>query len=262
MLQWMHRLSTSWIASLFMGALALSFVVWGIADVFTGMNSTALATVGSTEISSDAFQRAYRNFIRNESQQMGMDISPDMAQKMGLGNVALQQLISRTALDDAMARLGMTTPDSTLVPIVRAMPAFKSATGQFDHNTFLQVINQAGYTEDEFLADERADVTRAQLSGALETGFALPDSYAQAIFLFLNEKRAVNYVVVAPEAVGPVPAPSDAELAQYVKNNPGKFSTPEYRQLEYAFIGPADVASQVAVTDAQVAQDYAAHKEL
>ena len=36
MLQWMHRISTSWVASLFMGALALSFVVWGIADVFTG----------------------------------------------------------------------------------------------------------------------------------------------------------------------------------------------------------------------------------
>ena len=53
MLQWMHRLSTSWVASIFMGVLALSFVVWGIADVFTGMTSTALATVGSTEISVD-----------------------------------------------------------------------------------------------------------------------------------------------------------------------------------------------------------------
>ena len=47
MLQWMHRISTSWVASLFMGALALSFVVWGIADVFVGMNTTALATVGA-----------------------------------------------------------------------------------------------------------------------------------------------------------------------------------------------------------------------
>ena len=50
MMQWMHRLSKSWVATLFMGALALSFVVWGIADVFTGMTSTAVATVGSTEI--------------------------------------------------------------------------------------------------------------------------------------------------------------------------------------------------------------------
>ena len=63
MIQWMHQLSKSWVASLLMGGLALSFVVWGIADVFTGQSAGALATVGSTEISADSFQRTYRNFL-------------------------------------------------------------------------------------------------------------------------------------------------------------------------------------------------------
>ena len=122
MLQWMHRLSTSWVASLFMGALALSFVVWGIADVFTGMVTTGLATVGQTEISSTAFQRSYRNFLRNQSAQMGQEITPEMAQQMGLGNVALQQLISRTALDNAVQKLGMTTSDAALAESIRNVP--------------------------------------------------------------------------------------------------------------------------------------------
>src|ERR1700685_3625749 len=193
MLQWMHRISTSWVASLFMGALALSFVVWGIADVFTGMNSTALATVGSTEISSDTFSRSYRNFLRNEGQQMGTDITPDMAQKMGLGNVALQQLLSRTALDNSAQSFVLTTADATLAQSVRAIPAFQGATGKFDHDTFLRVIQNLGYTEDDFLAEQRADMTRDQFTTALQQGFALPRSYAEAIFLFLTEKRAANY---------------------------------------------------------------------
>ena len=145
MMQWMHRISTSWVASIFMGLLALSFIVWGIADVFTGMTSTALATVGSTEISSDAFSRSYRNFLRNQGQQLGMDITPDMAQKMGLGNVALQQLVSRTALDNTVARMGLTTSDAALSQNVRSQPSFHGITGQFDHNTFLQVIRNNGY---------------------------------------------------------------------------------------------------------------------
>ena len=33
------QLSKSWMASLLMGGLALSFIVWGIADVFTGQSS-------------------------------------------------------------------------------------------------------------------------------------------------------------------------------------------------------------------------------
>ena len=262
MMQWMHRISTSWVASIFMGLLALSFIVWGIADVFTGMTSTALATVGSTEISSDAFSRSYRNFLRNQGQQLGMDITPDMAQKMGLGNVALQQLVSRTALDNTVARMGLTTSDAALSQNVRSRPSFHGITGQFDHNTFLQVIRNNGYDENTFLAEVRADMSRDQLTAALETGFALPRGYAEAIFLYLSERRAVDYVIVAPESVGPIATPSDADLTAYVKSHPDKFATPEYREIEYAQIGPADVANQATVTDAMIAQDYAAHKEL
>ena len=214
MLQWMHKISTSWVASLFMGALALSFVVWGIADVFVGMNVTALATVGSTEISQDVFTRSYKNFLRNQSQQMGMDITPDMAEKMGLGNVALQQLISRTALDNAVNRLGITTTDAALSANVRNIPEFKGPTGQFDRATFNQVIGNAGYNEADFLAETRTDLNRQQLTAALEQGFTLPAGYAQALFLFLTEKRAVDYVVVAPEAVGAIAPPTDAALAE------------------------------------------------
>ena len=260
MLQWMHRLSTSWVASLFMGALALSFVVWGIADVFTGMNTTALATVGSTEITSDSFQRSYRNFLRNQSQQMGHEITPDMAQQMGLGNVALQQIISRTAMDNAIARLGLTTSDTALAQNVRNTQAFAGATGQFDHAQFLQVVQNAGYNENSFLEELRGDLTRDQFTTALQQGFNLPRGYSEAVFLFLTERRAANYVIVAPEAVGPITPPTDDALAAYVKAHAQAFSTPEYRQMEYAYIGPADVASQIAITDAQVTQYYNEHK--
>lgn len=262
MMTWMHRISTSWVASIFMGVLALSFVVWGIADVFTGATTTALATVGSTEISSDSFSRSYRNFLRNQGRQMGMDITPDMAQKMGLGNVALQQLISRTALDNAVNRMGLTTSDAALSQNIRAQQAFHGVTGQFDHATFLQAIQNNGYDENSFLAEVRSDMSRDQLTSALETGFVLPRGYAEAIFLFASERRAVDYVIVAPEAVGPIAPPSEADLAAYVKAHPANFSTPEYRQVEYAQLGPADVANEGAITDAMIAQDYAAHKSV
>ena len=262
MLQWMHRLSQSWVASLLMGALALSFVVWGIADVFTGIRSDALATVGSTEIGADAYRRSYRNFVRNEGQQMGMDISDDMARRMGLPNIALQQLISRTAMDNAIHRMGLVTSDAALAQNVRSMPVFKGATGQFDHATFLQIVGNAGYTEQSFLDEIRSDMTRQQLTNAIEGGFLMPAGYAQAIFQYLTERRAADYVVVTPEAAGAVAPPSDAVLAAYVKAHADRFSTPEYRQIEYAEIGPEDLAGQMKVTDQMVAQDYDAHKSL
>src|SRR5215467_15591377 len=171
MIQWMHQLSKSWVATLLMGGLALSFMVWGIADVFTGQTSTALATVGSTEISTQEFSRFYRNTLRNQSQQTGMELTPEIAQKMGLDQASLQQLISQTAIDNDARRLNLSTSDAELAQQIRALPAFKGATGEFDHNVFLQIIGNAGYTEQDFLQAERTDQARAQLLTALEAGF-------------------------------------------------------------------------------------------
>ena len=260
MIQWMHALSKSWMATLLMGGLTLSFVVWGIADVFTGVSSAGVAQVGSTDIGQQEFQRLYRNFLRNQSQQTGTEITPDMAQKMGLPQVALQQLISRAALSNEAERLGLTTPDAELVQNVRSMAAFRGALGTFDRPTFIQVLQTAGYSEDQFLAEVRQDMTRDQLNQAVEANFLVPVTYAQALFQFLNERRAADYVILSPDQAGNVAPPTDAALQAYVKDHAGRYSTPEYRDADYATIAPADVMGQITVTDAQVQQEYDAHK--
>lgn len=259
MIQWMSRLSKSWVASLLMGGLALSFVVWGIADVFTGASASSVASVGGVEIGPSAFQRSYRNFVRNEGQQMGAAITPDMAQKMGLPMVALQQLVSRTALDNVADKLGLTTTDADVAQYVRTTPSFSGAGG-FDHATFLRMVEGAGYSEQDFLNEVRADMTRQQLTAAVEGGMTVPTGYAQALFRYLNERRAVRYIIVAPSSVGEIASPGDAVLASYVQAHAARYSTPEYRDVTIAEITPADVAGQATVTDAQIAQYYAANK--
>ena len=261
MIQWMHALSKSWAATLLMGALTLSFVVWGIADVFTGASTTAVATVGGSEIDQQDFSRAYRNFVRNQGQQMGTEVTPEMAQKMGLGQVALQQMVSRTALNNEANSLGLTTADSAVAQNVRGMPAFRGPLGQFDRPTFLQLVQNAGYSENQFLEEVRQDMTRDQMTSAVESNFGIPPAYAQALFLYINEKRAADYVILTPESAGDTPAPSDIVLAAYVKSHPERFSTPEYRDADYAAISPEDVMGQITVTDAQIKQDYDAHKD-
>ena len=260
MIQWLHALSKSWMATLLMGGLTLSFVVWGIADVFTGVSSAGVAEVGSTEIGQQEFQRLYRNFVRNQGQQMGTEITPDMAQKMGLPQVALQQVISRTALDNEADRLGLTTPDAELAQNVRSMTAFRGPLGTFDRPTFMQALQTAGYSEDQFLAEVRQDLTRDQLNQAVEANFLVPPTYAQALFQYLNERRAADYVILSPDQAGAVAPPSDAALAAFVKEHAARYSTPEYRDADYAIITPADVMAQVSVSDAQIQQEYDARK--
>ncbi|MEO7053668.1 MAG: peptidyl-prolyl cis-trans isomerase, partial [Rhizomicrobium sp.] len=142
----------------------------------------------------------------------------------------------------------------------RTQPVFKGATGEFDHNVFLQAVQSAGYSEQAFLEEMRADQARSQLTTAMEVGFSLPDSYTRGLFRYVTEQRAVDYVIVSPESMGPVAPPSDAVLTGYIKAHPERFSTPEYREVAYASIAPADVTSQVEVSDKMIADEFKQHE--
>ncbi len=260
MLQGMRRIAKSWVSSLFLGALALSFGIWGIADVFKGTTDTSVAKVGDAVIAADNFQREYRNNLRTLSTQTGHDISPDEARAAGLGNKTLDRMIDRAAIDQYVASLGLTATDDAVSAQIRAMQAFAGPLGTFDHNTFLERVNEAGFSEQQFIEAVRGDTARDQLISAAQDGFAIPPGYAKALFSYINEVRAADYVIVPASAAGDIPSPDDATLTAYIKAHAAKYSTPEYRELSYAEIGPADVMSQVQVTDAQLRQEYETRK--
>ncbi len=260
MLQAMRKVAKSWVSSLFLGALALSFGIWGIADVFKGTTDTSVATVGGAAIPAQVFQREYRNNLRTLSAQTGRDITPDEARAAGLGNKTLDHMIDRTAIDQYVSSLGLTATDDAVSAQIRAMQAFAGPLGTFDHNTFLERVTQAGFNEQEFIEAVRGDTARDQLISAAQDGFGIPPGYARALFSYINELRAADYVIIPASAAGDIPAPDDAALSAYIKAHAAKFSTPEYRELSYAEIGPADVMSQVQVTDAQLRQEYDTRK--
>lgn len=259
MIQWMHRVSKSFLATILMGALALSFVLWGVGDMFTGGTSTAVATVDGVNIETTTFQRLYRTAIRSQSQATGMEITPEMAQAMGLGQTALQQTIDRTALDNYVSAKGIVASDAQVTETVHAIEAFRGPSGQFDYNQFMNTLQTANYTtEQEFTGEVRADLARNQIVGATQSFFALPGEYVMPLYLHVNEKRAADYVVVPASAAGDIAPPDEKTLTAFVKDNASRFSTPEYRDVQFAAITPADVT--VEVTDKMVDDEYAARK--
>src|SRR5947208_1953281 len=178
MLQEMRKYTKSWVASLFLGLLALSFGVWGIADIFRGTSDTTVATVGSEKIPIELFQRDYRNATRLAMRQGALK----PAQTKAYAKQVLDGLINETALDDDINRYGVTATDDAVSARIRSIPAFVGPLGTFDHNTFLRIIDQAGFNEQTFIDYIRGTLQRDQYLGAASAGLQLPPGYARAFF--------------------------------------------------------------------------------
>ncbi|MBI3676521.1 MAG: SurA N-terminal domain-containing protein [Proteobacteria bacterium] len=256
MLQELRKYTRSWVASLFMGALALSFGLWGINNYFQGRTDTSVAVVGGVEIPIPEYQRDFQNMLKQRPNPDGSPMTVDQARKLGLPAQSLEAMISRQALDNQVRKLGLITSDERIVEQMHAIPIFAGPQGTFDRQTMVSVLQRYGFTEQQFIENSRADVTRSQLLDATNNGFSFPYGYTRALYAYISELRAVEYIVMPASAAGAIATPDDATILAYMKAHADRFSTPEYRVLTYASIGPEDLLSRVQVTDQQLKQQY------
>ena len=86
---------------------------------------------------------------------------PDQAK--ALGQQVADRMMLGIALDNIVAGLGLTASDARVRQQVQTIQAFNGPLGTFDHDKFVQVIGQAGYSENEFIAVSRKDVARSRM---------------------------------------------------------------------------------------------------
>lgn len=260
MLQQLRALSKSWVASVIIGVLVLAFALWGVADIFRGGGDTTVASVGGTDISQQEFSQQLQTQLRTLSQQTQNQITLEQAKAIGLDRSVLDQMISRTALDDEANRLGLTASQSTIVSQIQSNPSFRGADGAFDPNLLARALQDNGLNEQGFINLTGKDIAREQLLDALVDGIAAPPGLTRILYDYTNQTRTVQYIALTPQDAGNVPEPSEAELAAYHKAHAQQFSSPEYRSLDYVEIGPDQLASGIQVSDADLKAQYDSHK--
>ena len=67
------------IATIFFGALIVSFAIWGIGDIFRATPASTVAEVGSTSISVDQVRNAYTNEMQRLGRQFRTVITAEQA---------------------------------------------------------------------------------------------------------------------------------------------------------------------------------------
>ncbi|MFD1701515.1 SurA N-terminal domain-containing protein [Methylopila henanensis] len=250
MLQLLRKGAAGWFAKIFLGALVLSFAVWGIEDVFrSGGSPNVAAKVGDREISVETFRQSYRNEIQRVSEQARRPITPEIARMAGFGDRVLGNLINEAALDQRAQALGLAISDDEVAREIADDQIFKGLDGRFDRNRFNEILRSNGLRESDYVALQRAFTARRQLTDALTGAVAAPAAMREALHAFGSESRTISYLTLAPEAPSAVPAPSEQALKAFFEERKGSFAAPEYRKLAILTLDPAAIAATKQVSE-------------
>jgi len=247
------------IVSVMFGMLILSFAIWGIGDIFRrGIRTQYVAEVGSQRIMPQEFQDQYRRELHRLQTMLQTEVTAERAREVGLPQRVLREMISRVLFDLAARDAGVAVSDAVVRQAIFDNVSFRNAEGKFDRGIFQTLLNNAGYSEERFVALTRQDIVRSQVTEAITAGGAVPQVMLDDLYRYRNERRTAETVLVSAGAMTDIPTPSEADLEAYHKDHAEAFTAPEYRAVTAVMMTPDDLAPRMAVSEDKLKDEYEA----
>lgn len=260
MLESLRAAQNTWVGKAVLAIIFLLIIVglsfFGIADLFRSRTSTWAASVGSTEVSAEAFRQAYFEGLQQLQQRLRRQVTGAQARQLGLEQQVLSRLVSDALLDREAGRLGLAISDPQVGRLVVEDPTFANAEGRFDQAKFTTFLGNNRLTEQGFARQQRSGYLRQELIDGVAGSLAAPRAAVEALHRLQTETRSLDAIVLPPSLVGDIPAADDATLQSYFDAHKARFGAPEYRKLTLLAVTPATVAKPDQVSPDDIAKAY------
>ncbi|KFG70999.1 SurA N-terminal domain-containing protein [Microvirga sp. BSC39] len=248
------------IATIFFGALILSFAIWGIGDIFRATPASTVAEVGNTTITVDQTRNAYTNELQRLGRQFRTVISPEQARAFGLDQQVINNLVTDAVLAEKARDMGLSVSDQLVAASIVNNPAFKGADGQFNRALFDQALRNINLSEAGFVQEQRSAMARLHLAEAIAGDINVPLAAKEALHRYASERRASAYLLLTAAMAGDIPAPTAEQLQSFFNERKSTFRAPEYRAVTAMALDAAALAKPDAVSEADARARYEQQK--
>jgi peptidyl-prolyl cis-trans isomerase D len=248
----------SWIFTLLMALLILSFAVFGLRDVFSPVGGNNVITAGRRVMTDDEFKDWFSKFREQyPNQHNGETISAEDFVARGWYIEALNEQANQLALTAWFESQHIQPSTKLLVEQIAKYPNFQNtATGVFDKMVYKQALARAGYTETRFERDTVDQIAAAQYSQAAFAGVHTPRVFAATQAAFALQTRDISYVVVTPNSVPAPGKPTDADIQKFYQDNIDRLTIPELRQASLIVFNTSSFSNDAKVDDATLQKAY------
>jgi len=244
MLQQIRDKIQGWFATLFLGAIAVVFVFWGIR--FESTVNKAAATVNGEKIPLETVRKAWQERQTELQQQLRSELPASVAKREQ--DQMLDTFITRELLVQRAREMGYVVSDEQLAETLYSIPALQ-VDGKFSRDRYAALLRQQGRTEPEFEREFRRDLETSQLRGGVAiSSFVTPAELRRRVAL-QAEARDVEYATIPAQSFAAGVSVAPADVTAYYDQHKSEFMTPETVALQYLELDLAGVAAGVQVTE-------------
>src|SRR5437773_2490172 len=150
-------------------AFVASLFIFGTSTRDGGAARDSVATVNGEKISVERYQRRYQEYLSMYAQMMRDRFSPEMAERMGLPQQVVEDLVLESLAVQKAQGEGLGLTDEELNAQIHTFPAFQEG-GRFTLKRYEEVLRRLGYTKGGFEDEMRRRLTRSKVEKAVRGG--------------------------------------------------------------------------------------------
>lgn len=229
----------------------------GVAGYVIGGSSNNAAEVNGQPISKEQLQQAFQQERQSLQEYLGdkfSEVASNDNYMKELRTQALNNLINNQLINQYANELQLSASDQQIEQAIFAMQIFQT-NGKFDSEKYREILSRYNINADNFAAQIRQDLVRAQLGKSFTgTEFALPSEVKAYAELFMQE-REVRTATLSLAALQAKQTVTEDELKAYYAANQNSFISPEQVQVSYVEMDAASMP-KASVTDEEVKSYY------
>ena len=265
MLAHIRAFAKSPIATVLLSVLLLSFVVFGIGNVFKGGvvgGDTVIHTDGRPDIGAARYKQMIEVYKKQVEQQSGQPISVQELASHGLDARIADEIAYVESFAALMNKDGVVPSDTLVAQQLKQIPRlFNPISGQFDKALYGTFLRENNLNDKQFTSDLRDGVAQGQFVSGMAAGMRAPMVYGALQAGYLMEQRDFEVFQVTPKVAGEPIKPTDAQLQQFMKDNAARLMKPELRIFSVVHVSARELAATVPAPDAEMKKTFDFEKD-
>jgi len=295
MLSTIRNKASSLISYILIGAICLSFALWGINSYFEGASQVDVASVNGDEIGYESYQNQLRARQQQMRQMFQNNLPEGYFETPDFKRQTVEQMVNEVLLNQVIEERRYTLNDADLATRIKANQAFYT-DGEFDDERYRRLLASNNWTVQTYENSERQQGAFSLIEQALNNSYQVDEQELNDILKLQKQKRFAEYFIVesnkfeteisdeeiqkqydefadlykteeqikidyvelsAEQLLEDQPLEED-EITTYFEENKASFSKPEVRKASHILIKPDDdsvESDQKALENAQALLD-------
>lgn len=184
-----------------------------------GLAQTSAVEIDGYVVTAGDYEQHYANLLRTYQSRVGGSFTRELAEQLGLRNVAMNQLIDRRLVIQEAHRRGLRVTPDELNKVVWSIPAFQT-NGRFDIELYRRTVRQAYGSEPRFEEQLTDDLLFQKMMALLYENAQVSEDEIRAAWLADADRADVVFVRFPVASARKEVKVTDAEVAAFVKANP------------------------------------------